>query len=321
MRIAASLFQNLLLAQGLAVVFLTPALVAGAIAQEYQRRTLHELLASELTSAEIVLGKLAARLSCVAVLAATGLPLLLATGLLGGVELSLVLGSLAATLSTALFLGSLSILASTQTRSVRGAMNFTFTLVLVLADPARRDRRPLAPRRRDSAVPCTSGLGPVNAWVAATSPFSLWIDVMRGAIGGAPALLSRVVWMIALQTIYGALASALAVACLRPSFRARLGQVEVEAGSGQPDARKRRGFSCLRGLAAASSLRGRSDDLEGADAPHFRLLTSVRRGGRLDSGRAARRGRRRPWPRPLSASFFSEGYGDRSRRLGPRDVS
>jgi ABC-type transport system involved in multi-copper enzyme maturation permease subunit len=221
-RTAASLFQNLLLAQGLAVVLLTPALVAGAVAQEYQRRTLHELLSSNLTSAEIVLGKLAARLSLVAVLAATGLPLSLATGLLGGVELPLVLGSLAATLSTALFLGSLSILASTQTRSVRGAMNLTFTLVLSwLILPAAIDV--LLPRGGELGRTFYRGLGPVNAWVAATSPFSLWIDVMRGAIVGAPALRSRVVWMIALQTIYGAMASALAVGCLRPSFRARVG--------------------------------------------------------------------------------------------------
>ncbi|MEA2593338.1 MAG: hypothetical protein QOD62_3169, partial [Actinomycetota bacterium] len=62
-RIARDLFQNLLLVQGIAVVFLTPALVAGAIAEETQRKTLPELLTSDLSSFEIVLGKLAARLS------------------------------------------------------------------------------------------------------------------------------------------------------------------------------------------------------------------------------------------------------------------
>ena len=221
-RIAATLFKNLLVAQGLATVFLTPALVAGAIAQEYQRRTLHELLASDLTSAEVVLGKLAARLSSVAVLVATGLPLLVAMGLLGGVEPSLVLGALAATLSTALFLGSLSILASTQTRSVRGAMNFTFTLALAwLILPAAIDV--LLPRGGETGRAVHTWVGPVNAWVAVTSPLSLWIDAMRGAIRGASGLLARVGWMIALQTIYGVFLSALAVGCLRPSFRARLG--------------------------------------------------------------------------------------------------
>jgi hypothetical protein len=43
---------------------------------------------------------------------------------------------------------------------------------------------------------------------------------MRGAVSGAAALERRIAWMILLQTVYGAI---LAVACLRPSFRTRLG--------------------------------------------------------------------------------------------------
>ena len=48
--------------QGIAVLLLTPTLVAGVIADERQRKTLHYLLASRLSSGEIILGKLAARL-------------------------------------------------------------------------------------------------------------------------------------------------------------------------------------------------------------------------------------------------------------------
>src|SRR5262249_22152115 len=48
--------------QLLVVVALTPAMVAGTISQEHERRTLDYLLASQLTNSEIVLGKLAARL-------------------------------------------------------------------------------------------------------------------------------------------------------------------------------------------------------------------------------------------------------------------
>src|SRR5580704_17473643 len=47
--------------QGLALLCVIPALVAGVIADEHQRKTLHYLLASRLSSAEIVLGKLGAR--------------------------------------------------------------------------------------------------------------------------------------------------------------------------------------------------------------------------------------------------------------------
>ena len=52
--------------QAVAVLFLAPVLVAGAIAEEKQRKTLHYLLASRLSSLEIVVGKLAARLILVA---------------------------------------------------------------------------------------------------------------------------------------------------------------------------------------------------------------------------------------------------------------
>jgi ABC-type transport system involved in multi-copper enzyme maturation permease subunit len=247
-QLAQVLFQNLLLAQGLAVVFLTPALVAGAIAGEYQRRTLHELLASDLSSAEIVLGKLGARLSHVAVLLATGLPLLVATGLFGGIDAPFVLATVAASISTAFFLGTLAILASTQTRSVRGAMNLTFTMVLTwLILPGATDV--LVPRGGETGRAVYQWLGPVNAWLSATSPFALWIDTMRGAVSDAVALGRRIAWMILLQAVYGALLAALAVACLRPSFRTRLsGRVRrgrpgrsrtVAAHTGPPGARPR----------------------------------------------------------------------------------
>ena len=44
------------------MLVLTPALVAGVIADEKQRKTLHYLMASRLNSAEIVLGKLLVRM-------------------------------------------------------------------------------------------------------------------------------------------------------------------------------------------------------------------------------------------------------------------
>ena len=129
-KFARESFWHLVLVQGGAVVFLTPALVAGAIAGEVQRKTLGDLLTTDLSAAEIVLGKLAARLLHVGQLVAAGLPILLLTGLLGGLDPWLVLASVAATLSTSFFLGGLSILGSTQARSVRGALNFVFTLTL-----------------------------------------------------------------------------------------------------------------------------------------------------------------------------------------------
>jgi ABC-type transport system involved in multi-copper enzyme maturation permease subunit len=216
------LFWHLVLVQGIVIVVLTPALVAGAIAGEIQRKTLGDLLTSDLSAAEIVLGKLVARLIHVGSLVATGLPILLLAGLLGGLDLWLVLASVAATLSTAFFLSGLSLLGSTLTRSVRGAMNFVFTLTLTwLVLPGAIDV--LLPRKGAIGLQLYAWLGPANAWFAPTSPFALLVESLRGSIRGPDALTGRILAMVGLQGLYGSVLTTLAVIGLRPSYRAHEG--------------------------------------------------------------------------------------------------
>ena len=62
--------------QEILVLILTPALVAGAIADEKRRKTLHYLLASQLTGPEIVLGKLLVRMLYVGVLLGVSFPVM-----------------------------------------------------------------------------------------------------------------------------------------------------------------------------------------------------------------------------------------------------
>jgi len=57
--LAASFFSGFAWVQLIAVLVFTPALVAGTIAMERERRTLEYLLATDLTNLEIVGGKLA----------------------------------------------------------------------------------------------------------------------------------------------------------------------------------------------------------------------------------------------------------------------
>ena len=156
-RLAGDLFRNLVLAQGVAVVLLTPALVAGAIAGEAQRKTLHDLLTTELTAAEIVLGKLAARLLHVGVLVAAGLPFLLLAGLLGGVDPRLVVLSVAATLTTAFFLGGPLDPRLDPGPDRPGGHEPRLHPGADLADPARRRRLPPAPLR--AGRPATPRVG------------------------------------------------------------------------------------------------------------------------------------------------------------------
>src|SRR2546427_357840 len=77
---------------------------AGAIAEEKDRRTLDYLLASDLSNAEIVFGKLLSRLAYLALIMLTGLPFLSLLQLLGGVDPSLVVVGLVVTLMTMLSL-------------------------------------------------------------------------------------------------------------------------------------------------------------------------------------------------------------------------
>ena len=60
--------------------------MAGIIPDEFQRKTLHYLLASRLSSAEIVLGKLGARLVHVVAFVALGLPIVSLLMLYGGLN-------------------------------------------------------------------------------------------------------------------------------------------------------------------------------------------------------------------------------------------
>src|SRR5215813_13128095 len=69
-----SAFGGIAIGQEILVLLLTPALVAGAIADEKRRKTLHYLLASQLTGPEIVLGKLLVRMLYVGVLLGVSFP-------------------------------------------------------------------------------------------------------------------------------------------------------------------------------------------------------------------------------------------------------
>lgn len=235
---ARDLFETLVLVQGVAVVLLTPALVAGAIAGEVQRKTLHDLLTSDLTDAEIILGKLLARLLHVVVFLATGLPILACAGYLGGLDFRLTVAAEVATVSTAFFLGALSILGSTQTRSARGALNFTLTLTLTwLILPG--SMVVLLPRSGPLGFLVYDWIRPINAWIAASSPFALWVDNLGRTIRSPGSLRDRVLWMVGLQVVYGILLAGLATLCVRSSYRKREGRLSRRRAAA-PAGRERR---------------------------------------------------------------------------------
>ena len=90
-----------------AVILITPALTANAIAEEKSSNTLLFLLTTHLTNREIVLGKLMTRLLLVGLLVLTGLPVLAIMQLVGGIEPSLVFATYVMLAVTAVSVGSL----------------------------------------------------------------------------------------------------------------------------------------------------------------------------------------------------------------------
>jgi ABC-type transport system involved in multi-copper enzyme maturation permease subunit len=128
-RFADSFFTGFLAVQLGAVLLLTPVYAGTAIAEESERKTLDDLLATHLLDGEIVLGKLLSRLLTLFLLLVGGLPVLSLLQLLGGVDPNLVLAGFVATLATVVSLGSLGVYNSVRLRQVRGAVIATYIQV------------------------------------------------------------------------------------------------------------------------------------------------------------------------------------------------
>ena len=139
-RFAEAFFSTFICVQLAAVMLLTPAYTAGAIADEKDRKTLEFVLATDLRNREIVLGKLVACMANIALLVLTGLPVLSLMQLLGGVDPNLVLAGYTVTGLTIVSLASVSILISVYSQKARDAIVlsylilFAYMLVSSIAD-------------------------------------------------------------------------------------------------------------------------------------------------------------------------------------------
>ena len=220
---ATSLFLLLNGVQAAAILFLTPSLVAGTIADERQRRTLHFLLASELTGPEIVLSKLAARLLHSMVTLAVGVPVLGLLLLFGGIDPRQVGLSFAGAASSAFLVAGLSIFASAVSKRVREAVALAYLMEVAWL---------IVPWVLDSFLKglpwgedfCRSA----NAWLLDSQPSALF---QLGA-DFDDTMPVRMAWMIGLQVVYGSIFVLLAIWRLRPGDRAVTagGEAVVEKG-------------------------------------------------------------------------------------------
>jgi ABC-type transport system involved in multi-copper enzyme maturation permease subunit len=185
-RFAERFSQTFLVIQFAAVVILTPAYTAGAIAEERQRRTLDGLLAAPLTGGQIVLGKLTARLLQLGGVLLTGLPVLALTPLWGGVDPGRVLAAFALTGLTMMSIGAIGLFWSVRAQTVRGAVATTYATVAVLGS-CMVCLSPLNP-----AVQFAELFGPGDPWLGAVVPCAaLHASVVVGVLRVTGVVLRR----------------------------------------------------------------------------------------------------------------------------------
>lgn len=127
---AQSFFLMYMVVQVIVVVLLTPAYVAGAIAEEKDRKTLEFMLATDLNNHEIVLSKLLSRLGNMALFLMTGLPILSILQFVGGVDTELMLSGFAGTGVTVFGIGCVGILFSTLFQKPRDAIGLTYLTII-----------------------------------------------------------------------------------------------------------------------------------------------------------------------------------------------
>jgi ABC-type transport system involved in multi-copper enzyme maturation permease subunit len=130
--IGQTLFIGLALLEMIFVCFITPALTAGAISSESERRTRDMLLATPLKPASIVWGKLFASLSYILLLILAAIPLTSVIFVFGGVTLGDVIQTIILLVVTAVTYGTLGLFFSTLTHRTGLATALTYLIVLCL---------------------------------------------------------------------------------------------------------------------------------------------------------------------------------------------
>ncbi len=101
------------------VVVMAPAVAAGAICRDKGRGVLDHVLATDLTTSEIVLGKLAVRLAAVLGVIACGVPVVVLLTVAGGVAPAEILKAILVIAGTALLAESLALTISVWAKRAR----------------------------------------------------------------------------------------------------------------------------------------------------------------------------------------------------------
>lgn len=199
-------FYRALAAIQLALALLAaPAATAGAFYFDRARGTLAQLLTTDLTAAEVVLGKLAARLVPLAGTVLCGVPFLALGMLFGGIDPASVIGLLLVTLGAAMLGCTLALALSVWGTTLTEVVLATYAvwLVVILLPPT------WWVVRANGAVPW-----PLPDWMEATSPVLLVFSPGRS---GDCADIGETSWFLGVCVATSAALAAVAAWRLRPA--------------------------------------------------------------------------------------------------------
>jgi ABC-type Na+ efflux pump permease subunit len=153
-----------MLAQLGVICLLTPIFVAGSIVEERDRRTLEFLLATDLTSREIILGKYLSRVFQMGLVLLAGLPVVAITQVWGGVDISFIILGYIVCSFTILAVGGVSVAFAVGAASLRQTLARTYALLAAVYGLAWY----LAPATLDSPL-------------LACSPFAVLVETLEKA--------------------------------------------------------------------------------------------------------------------------------------------
>jgi ABC-type transport system involved in multi-copper enzyme maturation permease subunit len=161
--VGESFFYAIAGTQLVLVLLAAPAYTAGAVCLDKARGTLAHVLVTDLSAAEIVLGKLGSRLLPVLGLVVAGLPVLALATLLGGIDPEALFGGFLVTAGVGVLGCALALAISVWGHKPHEVMLAAYAVfaVLLLAWPAWH------------LLPSGWGLGAPPAWLEATNPFWL----------------------------------------------------------------------------------------------------------------------------------------------------
>jgi ABC-type Na+ efflux pump permease subunit len=129
-QLAETLFVVFFSVMLVVVILFTPVTVASAIAEEKERHTLEFILATDLLSREIILGKLAGRMTNICLYLLAGIPVLGLLQVMGGIDPTLLFAAFAVVMLLLFSIAALSILQSTLLRRARDAIVTTYLAMI-----------------------------------------------------------------------------------------------------------------------------------------------------------------------------------------------